>query len=155
MIEAAFRVGIPLLLLVGAYLIGSAVERSHYRSLRIRESASRRFPTVNFRTPPRSWRIESSELVAGNVVVSIDYFKRFLAGLRMLVGGRVASYESLLDRGRREAILRMKEEAFERGYNAVINVRIETSRLASSSRNGEGTAGVEVLAFGTALQLAR
>jgi uncharacterized protein YbjQ (UPF0145 family) len=73
----------------------------------------------------------------------------------MLVGGRVASYESLLDRGRREAILRMKEEAFERGYNAVINVRIETSRLASSSRNGEGTAGVEVLAFGTALKLAR
>lgn len=154
-VEIAFRIGLPLLLLVGTYGIGSAVERSHYRSLRRRETRSSRFPTVNFRRPPKSWRIESSELVAGNVVISIDYFKRFLAGLRMLVGGRVTSYESLLDRARREAILRMKEEAFERGYNAVINVRIETSRLANATRQGEGTAGVEVLAFGTALKLAR
>jgi uncharacterized protein YbjQ (UPF0145 family) len=49
----------------------------------------------------------------------------------------------------------MKEDAFARGYNAVINVRIETSRLASSNRKGEGTAGVAILAFGTALKLAK
>jgi uncharacterized protein YbjQ (UPF0145 family) len=47
--------------------------------------------------------------VSGSVVVSVDYFKRFLAGLRTLVGGRVTSYETLLDRARREAILRCKE----------------------------------------------
>ena len=155
MIETAVNLGIPVLLLIGTYMIGSAVERIHYREIRIRESRSRRFPTVNFRTPPKSWHIVGAEMVAGNVVISIDYFKRFLAGLRMLVGGRVTSYESLLDRARREAILRMKEAAFERGYNAVINVRIETSRLASSNRKGEGTAGVEILAFGTAVKLAR
>ena len=67
----------------------------------------------------------------------------------------MTSYESLLDRGRREAILRLKEAAFERGYNAVINVRLETSRLASSNRKGEGTAGVEILAFGTAVKFAK
>ena len=155
MIETAFRLGFPVLLLIVTYLIGSAVEKLHYRDIRIRESRSRRFPTVNFRTPPKSWHIVGAEMVAGNVVVSIDYFKRFLAGLRMLFGGRVAAYESLLDRARREAILRMKEDAFERGYNAVINVRIETSRMASSNRKGEGTAGVEILAFGTAVKLAR
>ena len=155
MIETAINLGIPLLLLIGTYLIGSAVERSHYREIRIRESRSRRFPTVNLRTPPKSWNIVGAEMVTGNVVISIDYFKRFLAGLRMLVGGRVTSYESLLDRGRREAILRLKEAAFERGYNAVINVRLETSRLASSNRKGEGTAGVEILAFGTAVKFAK
>ena len=155
MIETAVNLGVPLLLLIGTYFIGSAVERLHYRDIRIRESRSRRFPTVNFRTPPKGWNIVGAEMVAGNVVISIDYFKRFLAGLRMLFGGRVTSYESLLDRARREAILRMKEDAFERGYNAVMNVRIETSRLASSSRKGEGTAGVEILAFGTAVKLAR
>jgi uncharacterized protein YbjQ (UPF0145 family) len=155
MIQTAVNLGIPLLLLIGTYLIGSAVEKIHYREIRVRESRSRRFPTVNFRTPPKGWNIVGAEMVAGNVVISIDYFKRFLAGLRMLVGGRVTSYESLLDRARREAILRMKEDAFERGYNAVINVRIETSRLASSSRKGEGTAGVEILAFGTAVKFAR
>ena len=102
-----------------------------------------------------TWDIAEAQMVVGNVVISIDYFKRFLAGLRMLFGGRVSSYESLLDRARREAMLRMKEDAFERGYNAVINVRIETSRLASSSRKGEGTAGVEILAFGTAVKFAK
>jgi uncharacterized protein YbjQ (UPF0145 family) len=155
MIDTAVRLGFPVLLLVGTYLIGSAVEKAHCREIRIREARSRRFPTVNFHTPPKSWNIVGAEMVAGNVVISIDYFKRFLAGLRMLFGGRVASYESLLDRARREAILRMKEAAFERGFNAVINVRIETSRLASSNRKGEGTAGVEILAFGTAVKFAR
>ena len=155
MIETAINLGIPLVLLIGTYLIGSAIERSHYREIRIREMRSRRFPTVNFRTPPESWNVEDAEMVLGNVVISIDYFKRFLAGLRMLFGGRVSSYETLLDRARREAVLRMKEDAFERGYNAVINVRIETSRLASSNRKGEGTAGVEILAFGTAVKFAK
>jgi hypothetical protein len=36
----------------------------------------------------------------------------------------------------------------------VVSVRIETSRLAAASRQGKGTAGVEVLAFGTAVQRA-
>ncbi|MFT6733724.1 MAG: hypothetical protein ACJAS9_001914 [Polaribacter sp.] len=40
----------------------------------------------------------------------MDYFKRFLAGLRNIFGGRVVTYESLVDRARREAILRMKEK---------------------------------------------
>jgi uncharacterized protein YbjQ (UPF0145 family) len=154
-IATAIQWGFPLLLLLCTYLIGSSIERLHFRDIRIRESRSRRFPTVNFRTAPRGWRVSDAELVTGSVVVSIDYFKRFLAGLRMLFGGRVSSYESLLDRGRREAILRMKEAAFEAGYNAVINVRIETSRLASSNSKGEGTAGVEILAFGTAVKLAK
>jgi uncharacterized protein YbjQ (UPF0145 family) len=49
----------------------------------------------------------------------------------------------------------MKEQARERGFDAVINVRIETSRLANARGNGEGTAGVEILAFGTGLALER
>ena len=54
----------------------------------------------------------------------------------------------------REAVLRVKEQAREQGYHAVVNLRLETSRLASSRRNGKGTAGIEILAFGTALKLA-
>ena len=154
-VEPAIRIGFPLALLVVTYLIGSAVERRHQRILRKREIRSRNLPALTFETPPADWRIEDGTLVTGSVVISIDYFKRFLAGLRALVGGRVASYESLLDRARREALLRMKEQAFEAGYRAVVNVRLETSRLASSSRRGQGTSGVEVLAFGTALKLER
>ena len=95
-----------------------------------------------------------SGLVQGNVVISLDYFKRFIAGLRMLFGGRIKTYEPLLDRARREAVLRMIEEAKRDGYDAVVNVRLETSRLASARADGKGVAGVEILAFGTALKLA-
>jgi uncharacterized protein YbjQ (UPF0145 family) len=99
--------------------------------------------------------VASADLVQGSIVISVDYFKRFLAGLRAIFGGRIRSYEPLLDRARREALLRMTEDAVSRGFDAVVNVRLETARLASSRGNGKGTAGVEMLAFGTALELVR
>ena len=146
---------LPLVPLVGAYFIGSAIEKKHYRELRTREHASRRFITVTFPYEPRDEEIIRSTLVTGSVVISVDYFKRFLAGLRMFFGGRIKSYEPLLDRARREAIMRMKEDARAGGYHAISNMRIETSRIASSSGNNKGTAAVEILAFGTGLKLKR
>ena len=154
-LEAVIRIGFPLVLLLGAWGIGGAIERHHYRSIQDREKRTRRFPVVTFQTVPEGWEVRDATMVSANVVVSVDYFKRFLAGLRVIFGGRIATYETLLDRARREAMLRLKERAFDAGYGAIINVRLETSRMASARRNGEGTAGVEVLAFGTALKLAR
>jgi uncharacterized protein YbjQ (UPF0145 family) len=155
LIEPALQFVPPLLFLAGTYLCGSMIEKAHYRQLCHRERVSQHFPVVTFQSVPSSWTVRDVELVTGSVVISIDYFKRFLAGLRMIFGGPVKSYETLLDRGRREAIMRLKEEARRRGACAVINVRLETARLASARKNGKGTAGIEVLAFGTALKLAR
>ena len=152
-IESLIDLGLPLAFLVGTYFVGSAIEARHYRSIRAREGALQRLPAVTFRSVPAGWEVLESGLVTGSVVISVDYFKRFLAALRNLVGGRVKSYESLLDRGRREALLRMKEEAAARGCSAVINVRLETTRMANSRRGGQGTAGLEVIAFGTGLRL--
>ncbi len=143
-----------VLLLVG-YTTGTLIERSHLKSLVARERRSRNMVVVTFQTVPEDWNVEAVQLVTGSVVVSLDYFKRFLASLRGLIGGRMKSYEPLLDRARREALLRMKEEAHKEGYRAIVNVRLETSRLASGRRDGKGTAGVEMLAFGTAVKLAR
>jgi len=154
LIKLAVQFVIPLILLVVAYVVGSYREKRHFYSIRFRERKTCEFPVVTFRTPPPNWNIESVQLVTGSVLISLDYFKRFVAGLRSIVGGRVAGYESLLDRARREALLRMKEGAMEQGFDAVINVRFETSRLASARKGGEGTAGVEMLAYGTALKIA-
>ena len=150
--EMSVRLGIPLVLLVATYFTGSALERRHYASIRERELRWRSLPAVTFRSVPSSWNVTGCTLVTGGVVISVDYFKRFLAGLRMIVGGRIKAYETLLDRARREALLRLKEDAVERGYHAVINVRIETCRIANA-RNSERIAGLEVLAFGTGLKL--
>ncbi len=152
-VPVAFQLGLPAALLLLAYVVGTAVESRHYRILRARELRSRAFPVVTFREAPSGWRITGSELVTGSVVISLDYFKRFLAGLRLLVGGRIRSYETLLDRARREAVLRVKEDAFARGYHAVINLRLETTRLNRTLGAQGGTAGVEIVAYGTALKL--
>ncbi len=145
--------GIPLLVFIVAYFIGNALEKMHYRDIRAREEKMHGFPVITFATLPSDWRVGSADLVSGSVVVSLDYFKRIIAGLRGIIGGRVKTYEPLLDRARREAVLRMIEDAKARGYDAVVNVRLETSRLASAQRDGQGIAGVEMLAFGTAVTL--
>ncbi|MDH3619435.1 MAG: YbjQ family protein [Gammaproteobacteria bacterium] len=144
--------GLPIFLLLLAYFVGTMLERRHFRSIRNRESEFAQFPVVTFDTMPADWTATSSTLVTGSVVVSLDYFKRVIAGLRAIVGGRIKTYEPLLDRARREAMLRMIEEARRDGYDAVFNVRLETSRLANSSGEGKRTAGVEMLAFGTAVK---
>ena len=88
------------------------------------------------------------ELVAGCIVVSIDYFKRILAALRNIFGGNLSSYDPLVDRARREAVLRMKEQC--PGASQIFNVRIETSSIFKTSKKGS-VGSVEVLAYGTAV----
>jgi uncharacterized protein YbjQ (UPF0145 family) len=95
--------------------------------------------------------IKDSELVYGSVVVSIDYFKRLLAILRNIFGGSVKSYESLVDRARREAILRLKKAALEKNADIVLNLRIETAAIGYNANRKRQVGSVEVIAYGTAV----
>lgn len=147
------QIGFSLGILIIGYAFGRTIEQRHFRRLERLEQASRNFPVITLRDPPANVRVVDCGLVHSGVVVSIDYFKRFLAGLRAIFGGRVTAYETVLDRGRREALIRLKQRAREAGCHAVINVRLETARLASSRGNGKGTAGIEVFAFGTAVKI--
>ncbi len=58
---------------------------------------------------------------------------------------------TILDRSRREAILRMKEEA--RGMDIIINLRITTSSISKGAKNTIGS--IETLAYGTAITYSR
>ena len=137
-----------LILLVLGYVFGQLAEKRHFRSIIKREAELRDVLCFTERNVPEMGHIDSV-LVCGSVVISIDFFKKFVAGLRNLVGGRVSAYESLLERARREAILRMKAEAQARGAKSVWNVRIETSSITKDAT--QGVAAVEVIAFGTAV----
>ena len=133
-------------LLVLGYAFGRVAEVRHLKSLVARERASNALPAIASRRPPEDGRAYAQRLVAGSVVVSSDYFKTFVAGLVNILGGRVTTFESLVDRARREAVLRMKAEA--EGIRAayVFNVKFETARIAAGR-----VAAMEVLAYGTAL----
>jgi uncharacterized protein YbjQ (UPF0145 family) len=139
-------------MLVGAWITGGIVERRHLKSLLLLESGSRGVLAVTIEDLPADWHVTSCELVMGNVVISQDYFKRFVASIKGVFGGNIRTLEPLLERARREALIRMKGVAHARGYDAIVNVRLETATLASARGNGKGTAGVEILAFGTAIK---
>jgi len=135
-----------LLLLGTGYGVGRVLEQRHYASIRLRERRYRAVLAFPMRFAPDSVRPQHAFLVHGAVVVSADYFKTFVAGLRNLVGGRFRSYETLLERARREALLRLKEDAHRKGASLVVCVRFETTSLTSN-----WAPAIEVMAYGTAL----
>ena len=148
--DAIFNVGLPLLLLILGYAIGRIAETRHYASIREREAALLGVPALTSRHLENDRPIEWSRMSVGSVVVSVDYYKRFLSAFRMLFGGEMHSYSSLIDRGRREAILRMKEACPD--ADVYINCRLETSSISKGQGNSLGS--VEVIAYATGVKYA-
>jgi len=151
-LDVFFQLGGTVGLLLLGYFAGHTLEQKHFASIRAREARLSGVLAVTMRTMPGVSGAHDPTLVLGAVCVSIDYFKRFAASLRFLIGGRVAAYETVLDRARREAVLRMKEQAVAGGYETIVCVRLETAQIASSRQDGKGTAGMEVVAYGTAVR---
>lgn len=154
LISIIINLGLPVGVIILAMFVGSRLEAKHYESIKRREKEFLSLPAIPSATHDVTREIEEARMVSGSVVVSIDYFKKFLAGLRNIFGGRVGAYESLLDRGRREAVLRMKEEF--PGADIIVNMRMETSSIGKGSLRGNkgGIGCVEVIAYGTAIKYA-
>lgn len=145
-----FELIILAVLLVVGYLCGTIGQRWHYRDIERREWVLRNILVFNEKMPPAQFSGQEFALVSGSVVMSSDYFRQVVAGLKQIVGGRLVSFEAMLDRGRREAILRMKEEARQMGASVIFNVRLETSNLSSAGGRNQGLTCMELIAYGTA-----
>ena len=142
---------IIVIVLIGlGYVVGSIAEKKHYRSIISREAQWLHIPTVSVKNMIEDGvDIIDARIVQGSVVISIDHFKRILASLRNIFGGRVTAYESLIDRARREAILRMKEKS--PNADIVLNTRIETSTIGRSANSRKSIGSIEAMAYGTAI----
>ena len=142
---------IIVIVLIGlGYVVGSILEKKHYRSIISREAQLLHIPTVSVKNMIEDdVDIIDARMVQGSVVISIDHFKRILASLRNIFGGRVTAYESLIDRARREAILRMKEKS--PNADIVLNTRIETSTIGRSANSRKSIGSIEAMAYGTAI----
>lgn len=138
-----------LSLLALGYGAGTWAEKRHYRSIAKREMDLLDLPAVTLKSVDvPEHKIRSARMVYGSAVISVDYFKRILASLRNIFGGQVKSYESLIDRARREALLRMKVMAGD--ATVIVNVRIETSAVGKQSKR-KNIGCLEAVAYGTAL----
>jgi len=151
-IELIIGLGIPIVLIIVGRVIGARIERAHFENIAEREARFRNQPALSTKQLVPPVPIQSTELATGSVVVSVDHFKRFIGGWRMFFGGEVRSYATLIERGRREAVLRMKESHPD--ADAYLNTRLETSTIASATGN-QGMGTIEVLAYGTAVHYDR
>ena len=148
--ELLIQIGIVSGLLVLGIIAGGWHERRHRRLLEKRETGMRHIRVDNRKCIPDPDTVQQTSLVTGQVVIATDYFKTFTASLRNLVGGEMKSIQSLLMRARREALVRMLEQARTMGATEVWNVRFEFCNISQMSRR-TGTAQVEMLAYGTAV----
>jgi uncharacterized protein YbjQ (UPF0145 family) len=149
--EFIIQLGFFLVLLMVGLIFGRAAEQRHFKAIERQEHALKDILVFNERRLPPGAMFKEATLVVGSVVIAEDYFKRIAASLRGLVGGRVTVYESLMDRGRREALVRMKARAREQGATFVFNVRFETSSLSEATRGSRPLFSAEFIAYGTAL----
>ena len=145
MINLLVQVGGFVALLFLGYVFGRLAERRHFKRLIVDEHKLSSLPAIASRYPPDDQNYRQ-ELVSGSVVVASDYFKAFLAGLINLFGGRVTPFESLLDRARRESLIRMKKKAASLNATLIFNVKYETTRIAAGRMGA-----LEVLTYGTAM----
>ncbi len=146
--------GVGLILL--GYFVGRATEIAHLKDLTEREAHFEKMDLTisDLRTLPAGWTADEGVFVGGQVVIASDQFKRFLGGLKKLVGGQVGTYERIMNRARREATLRMMEQAERKNCNVIWCFRQETSTVGGGPVS-RGKVMAEVFVYGTAYKVSR
>lgn len=147
---------IIIALLLGiTYFTGSVIEKKHFKKIQKREVALIKKPIINYGAKKfkTNRKIKSMKLVTGEVVISGDYFKNFVSNLKNLMGGRLTPFESIMDRGRREAVLRMREKAI--SADIILNTRIETCMINDNNSNRQTVPQCAIIAYGTAITYER
>jgi uncharacterized protein YbjQ (UPF0145 family) len=84
-------------------------------------------------------------IVTGEVIVGANIFRDLFAGIRDIVGGRSAAYESELRKAKDIAVQEMQQQAAALGANAVIGVDLDYETI------GNGGSMLMVSASGTAV----
>ena len=104
------------------------------------------------RKPLGNREVREYRVMMANVVMSPSWVQMFIGWFLSIFGGEINVYTKIVDWARREAKQRLREQVAEAGFDEVINMRIETSVLSKTSNKDDKTAGVEILAYGTAIK---
>ncbi|MEG0483481.1 MAG: heavy metal-binding domain-containing protein [Acinetobacter sp.] len=136
------KIVITLVLFFIGWGFGRFIEQKHLKELAEKEQRLLyiRIDTNKFQTSEAQ-----GQLISSNVVISHDYFKYIIAQIQNFLGGNLTTYESVVERARREAIVRLKQEAEKVGAKHIMGLRLSTTEL------GMQGGMVEVFAYGTAI----
>jgi len=87
-------------------------------------------------------------IVTGEVIVGANLFRDIFASITDIVGGRSGSYERVLERARKEAILEMVDKGKQLGGDALVGCDLDYEVL------GKAGSMLMVSISGTAVKLA-
>ena len=114
---------------------GRTIEKRHYRDIEERERQNQgKFLVTQLKSFPASQPGgKVPKVVMTEVVIGSDYLKTWFSQWRNLFGGEMKSFRTLQDRAKREALLRMSEQAQSEGYNALCNVRFSGADVGGNT----------------------
>lgn len=137
-----FKVVVFFILFFIGWGFGRHIERSHLKQLdeQERRLAYIRLDSSRFKTSELN-----GQLLMSNVVISHDYFKMVWAMIHNFFGGRLKTYETVVERARREAIIRLKIQAEQLGATQMLGLRLCTTEV------GMQGGMVEVMAYATVI----
>jgi len=99
---------------------------------------------TNIETVPGKTITKHFGLVSGSTVRAKHIGRDIAASFKNIVGGELKGYTELLQESRKQAIIRMVQQAKELGANAIVNIRFSTSSITQGA--------AELYAYGTAVK---
>ena len=151
-------VGLVLLFTIGPWVLSMIAtflyQPSQRKKLLAREAAfaATGDTLTTLKKPFGEKEIKEFTMVTANVVMSPSWVQMWIGSIITLFGGEINVFTKIVDWARREAKQRLREQVAEAGFDAVINVRFETTVMSRTRGGKDRTSGVEILAYGTAIK---
>ena len=151
-------VGLVLLFTIGPWVLSLIAtflyQPSQRKKLLAREAAfaATGDTLTTLKKPFGDNEIKEFTMVTANVVMSPSWVQMWIGSIITIFGGEINVFTKIVDWARREAKQRLREQVAEAGFDAVINVRFETTVMSRTRGGKDRTSGVEILAYGTAIK---
>lgn len=151
-------VGMVLLFTIGPWVLSLIAtflyQPSQRKKLLAREAAfaATGDTLTTLKKPFGDKEIKEFTMVTANVVMSPSWVQMWIGSIITIFGGEINVFTKIVDWARREAKQRLREQVAEAGFDAVINVRFETTVMSRTRGGKDRTSGVEILAYGTAIK---
>ena len=143
--DKTWRIGAWLVFMTAIYpfigwlsfsaVVGHAINSENQKDTMARSEYVDDIIMTNLKSPTMS--VADSGLVMASIVVAASHWQLFRSNFRRIIGGRVPILRKPLEWGRKEVIVRLKEQAKQSGWTQLHNVRIETSIIGNVTR-GKG-----------------
>lgn len=98
--------------------------------------------------------IANATMISSNYVLGPGWFNQFVAFWNSVFGGNIEAFDDVLMLARQECLQSLRDQAAAGGYDEVLNVRLETSRLTLLVAKSTSDKYVEIFAYGTAIKYA-